>query len=645
LLTLLVGLRTAAFLLLAFAPGAWVAFGLPLDGMKFRIRLLTAMMLSPLIVCGEFYAIRLTGVPFEVTAVLLAILNLPAGYLIWKRRVKMSVVDRRGFLVAAAVIAVPLVCMISLLVHPEVRIFGAHSWIHADAVYMFARGDLVLEDPTLAGMIMPYPVWSPLAFDAVHGYLVSSPPMVCYVWSNLLWLIGACGFAAAIVKEMGGGCLAELSSGILLLLGANPLGHILMQVAPAGDGLWGDARYTPWVQKFLLFGPMALALGMLMAMIYLLIRSGPRTMGLMAVVCLLLSGIGLLYPLLFPAACAIVGVKALAPLLEKRRTALAWIGILLIAAVATYAEVRFLTAGRHAATGPVLLSTIRRAAGKTGASLIGTCVFLAGTAFTVRDSWRMRRTATVVLLGGALASYVLYIAFHVLYYENEYKFIFSAVACLMVFPALAVDRIWQKWTRPAAIAALTGTALLVLGAYGDWVYRYWPAPWVGHTHASYERSPMVDATGFRLQMDPREKWSGACNAVLRMTPANSILLVDDSSLYFPLLTERSLYVSPANKIYPGINLNADDLDADVRGYGREIIEARRSTLAGVFSAGDASRREQAIHEVLSLRRPVAIIAESRHRELLDWLQNSKTARRLFTGNGLSVWLFELRIIE
>src|ERR1700680_4106336 len=225
-------LGVLGYLLLVFTPGAWITFGLSLDRVPFWARLLTGAMLSPLVVCAEFYLIRLTGIPFWTTALMLVLVNLPAIYLVWKRRGKLSSMKGSDWLVGAAAIVIPVICVLSLLLTTDARIYSAHAWLHADPVYMFARGQLILEDPTLAGVKLVYPVWSALVFQAVHSFLVNSPPVASYVWGNLLWLICIYGFAAGITSEMGGGKLAQLSSGIWLLLGTNPVGYILMKLAP-----------------------------------------------------------------------------------------------------------------------------------------------------------------------------------------------------------------------------------------------------------------------------------------------------------------------------------------------------------------------------------------------------------------------------
>ena len=94
----------------------------------------------PLVACGEFYAIRLTGIPFGTTAVILAIVNLPAIYLIWKHRVRIASLERSDWFVGASAVVIPIACLLPVLIYMDARIYSPHGWYHADAVYMFAQG-------------------------------------------------------------------------------------------------------------------------------------------------------------------------------------------------------------------------------------------------------------------------------------------------------------------------------------------------------------------------------------------------------------------------------------------------------------------------------------------------------------------------
>lgn len=638
-----------AYTLLLFAPGAWIMCGLELKEVPFWARIFTAAMLSPLIVCIQFYLMRLMGISFAVTSVLLVVLNLPPLYLLWKRRRKPASLARGDWLVAGVAVAVPALCLIALLTIPTARVFSAHGWIHADAVYMLARGDLILEAPTLAGIRLSYPPWGPLVLPAVQSFLVQSPPVLTYIWSDLVWMIVYFGFAAGIAGEMGGGTLARIGSGVWLVLGTHPIGYMIMQRWPGGIfGYCCDDRTIRSFDKFHLFGPMAVALGMLMAIIYFLIRSGPLTTGMLTVIFLLLTGIGLLYPLLFPPACCVIGARALALLVDGRqvrwpavrREWLWWAGLLLIAGALTYGEVRFLTVDRHTAESTVSLNGKGFGARKLLAALIVTSLFVCGWLFTVRRCWKSRRMATAVLSVAAAASYLLYALFHIPFYDNEYKFVFAAAMCLTVFPGLAVERMWREWPRKMSVPALTVLVILVLGTYGHYLWGDWPAIWARPRPPgarSYGREPILDTSGFHLKLDRRERWSGIVDAVFRMTPPEAILVIDDNTLYYPGLMGRSLYVATSGEVFPGINLPMDALDADIRGYGREILNQRLATQVELFGADDCCRAA-AIDTILALKRPIAIVTEPQHVELTEWLKQSTRARQLYAGDGLALWL-------
>jgi hypothetical protein len=125
-----------------------------------------------------------------------------------------------------------------------------------------------------------------------------------------------------------------------------------------------------------------------------------------------------------------------------------------------------------------------------------------------------------------------------------------------------------------------------------------------------------------------------------MTPPLSVLLVDNSAIYYPELTNRSLYVSAENRSYPGVNLWADTLDIEVGGYGSQILGERRLVLNEFFESRDTSLRESALRSVQELKRPIAVIVDSAHPDLLNWLMANKAARDLYKQNGLSLWLID-----
>jgi len=277
-------------------------------------------------------------------------------------------------------------------------------------------------------------------------------------------------------------------------------------------------------------------------------------------------------------------------------------------------------------------------------SVVSTALLLAGVALSLRPLWKAQRRGALFLLASAAASYLLYVVFYIPFYENEHKFIFTVAMCLAVFPAIALERIWREWPRAGAVAAVAFVGLLVFGAYGDWVYRDWPTTWLG-SRSSPDSRPgpnelPLNTDSFFLQLNERDQRYGICNAVRNLTPAMSVLLVDDGAIYYPGLTERSLYVLPGNRIYPGVNLNVETLDADVSGYGHQILETRRGILADFFESRDTSTRENALRSIQELKRPIAVIADGAHPDLLNWLKSNNDAKQLYSEDAQSLWLIQ-----
>ena len=623
-----------ACLILVFAPGAWITCGFTLTGLPLWARLFTGATLSPLVVCAEFYVVRLLGLPFDAAALALVFLNLPALWLAWKRREKA--LPRAVWAAAAATVLIPSACMVEYFLYDDARMFSPHAFLYSDPVYMLERGDLVLEDPTFAGVRLGYPVWSALVSEAVTSGLLKSAPFLNYVWSNLLWLILVFGLAAGTAKELGGGRLAQISAGIFLLVGSNPVGYFLALWTPAQWRhlrLWGDPRYTPWVSKFYLYSTMPIGLGMLMALIYLLVRRGPLTRQMLVLICLLTSGIGLLYPLLLPPAFGVIAAKALAVAVERRpvnwRVVAGLAGVIVVAAVAAWAEVHLLSGQRHSATPAVELSTLGGGIRKILAGFVATSVFLAGIALVLRRCWTEDRAATLTLAGGALASFGLHAAFAIPYWDNEYKFIFAAAMFLAAFPALAVERIWRECPRAWAVPVLAAVLVLMSAAYTHLTVTEW-------RRARQWDASVLDARRFDLDLDSRQPLAGICKAVRSQTPRDAILVTASNPVYFPEVTSRSLYVPAENQVYPGVNLWADDLLAGVRGYGYGMLNERRGQVKALYS--DPEARTRALERMLELKRPLAVILDPAHAVLASWFESRQLGHAVYRDPGYTLWL-------
>jgi len=634
------GLGVIGWFSLAFAPGAWITFGIPL-AIPFWARLFTGVMLSPLAVLVQFCALRLAGVSFATTAVLLAVLNIPAFLLIWRAARPLQWPDRGGWIVALSAVAISVVSMAEVLFYFDARVYSPHAWVYADPIYMLARGDLVLDDPNVAGIRLAYPPWPGLVLQGLQSYLLNSPPISSFVWWNLLTLILIYGFAAGIARQLGGGALAQCTAGIWLLFGSNLIGYWAGILVPGlrKYNIYGDPRYTPWADKFRLFSTMPIGLGCVAALLYLLMRRAALTRGVLITTALLLTATGLLYPLLFPPACAIVAAKAIALFFERRAEkprALSkdWLAlgtVMVFAALATYAELHFLTTDRGSTTAAVLLSRNTAMLRKVIAFVIVTAPMLAGLAYVLRRRLRSQPGAVLFLIAGALGGGALHALLDIPFWANEYKFMFAVFLCLGVFPALAMERIWETWRRPAAIAALTIIGVLLLGTHWRQTATHW-------RHTAGVETSTLDTSGFRVKLRNGAPWWDVCAAVSRLTPSNAVLVVDSSDVYFPLFSGRNQYVPAREQAYHGITLSLDTLTADHRGNGRAIIHQRRAILRELFDATDPDRRQLALDQMLGLNRPLALIVETRHDALHGWIEARRPGTKLHGGNAWTLWL-------
>ena len=119
--------RFLAFGGVVFLPGGWMTFGIPLRELSFSIRLLTGAVLAPLVVYFQFYIIRLLGVSFEVSAILLFILNLPVIYLISAGLAKFSIPDRRVTVLSMLVLIVVIASLVPQFSNTQMRAYSGHA--------------------------------------------------------------------------------------------------------------------------------------------------------------------------------------------------------------------------------------------------------------------------------------------------------------------------------------------------------------------------------------------------------------------------------------------------------------------------------------------------------------------------------------
>ncbi len=633
----------SAYLLLLFAPGGWIAFGLPLGLLPFWAKLCVSAMLSPVVVCLEFYVLRLAGATFEQTAILLVLVNLPALFLIWRRRAEFPRISRNRWMALAGALVFCAASLFTIIVYPERRpIGGGHAWTYADSAYAIARGDLIPDDSELAGFRMGYPVWGEGIYIAILCWLAETPPMYGYALAHFTWLVVVFALVAGVVRELGGGNLAQWVSGLWLFFGVNPFGDVLKLSVSGVQALstldiWTDPRYAPWVLKYYGRNTMPVVLGMFAALLYVLIRMQRqgRKAETVTVAALLLVGIGVLYPILFPAACGLIGAAAMVEIYEtwklRRRIVgapiLIWGGVLAVAAGVTVLELNFLVEGRAAGM-PMHVSSLGGMLRKTLKSLIVFFPLLLGLMLVGRRCWNAHRCTTGLLLVGAFASAMLHIAFLLPYWNNEYKFIFTAAICLAPFACLATERVVAR-CGPLATALVLGGIAVVLVAPAAREMLDWGVP-----ESGLKRPPAIDTSSFYLRLQPTEKFAGLCDAARERTPSNAVLVASKTDVHLPTLTARSQYVPPENRTFAGVDQGADALVTKIKGFSYEVLAQRRATLRQ-FYGDDDSAREKALEEILRLGRPVAVVVQDQA-GLEKWLQLRGAV--VYSHDRLSLWL-------
>jgi hypothetical protein len=530
------------------------------------------------------------------------------------------------------------------------RLYTAHAWQHTDTIYMLANGDLLLEDPILAGVRLGYP-WAGHVYQALLSYLCGSPPASNYIWANLLWLLFIYGFSAGIVAELGGNHFSRIASVVWLSFGVNFVGytlqHIVFYKSRAPYPIWmilGDIRYTPWVLKFLFFNQMPFALGVFIALVFLAIKQWPDslTRSYLTVICLLLCSLGIIYPILFPPAFVVIGARILVILSDKyglqqagRYRQIVWLGlVLLVAGLLTSIHFQIVTQDR--VTGGMQFSRMTSAARKAVESVVVTLPLLAGLGVMWSKSWRAKRGPTIILISGALVSYILYATIRIgpQGIESQYKFIFTAAICLTPFLTLALEPFWNRlgrWALPTfAVISLILAAPLAHKTFKN------RAAWIG------PNPPLADVRTFDLRLATKERFAGLYDAIRDRTPTNSLLVTEDAELNLPTLTRRRLYVPPAETTaYPGINLLSTFLLVDIKGYDKQILHDRRLVLKQLYATDSGTQRAQWLDQILKFNRPVALIVdEGRHAALLEWLTTERYGRSLYKEDGLSLWLIE-----
>jgi len=308
----------AVFTILAFAtlPGAWLLFALPFVALRGSVKIALSIALSPAVLALQVLLLNAVEIPFATIPTVLLVVNAPALLLImrgWWRSEQRERPAVASWLGGGALLGLlgGYVALPWRLV-PDLRTFAWHALWHTDITYALTRNTLLPEEPELAGVRLSYS-WVGHLFWSVTGWLTNLPPTVLYAVTNCIWLAVAALLAYALCRDglQLSRALSIFGSGTLLL-GTNIAGTLGW--AYARDWHWhkelfGDLRYTPMLGKYLGFETMPFAFALLLGMTLVATIALRRPIRhLWILITALLLALGLLYPILFPAGCLVVGL-------------------------------------------------------------------------------------------------------------------------------------------------------------------------------------------------------------------------------------------------------------------------------------------------------------------------------------------------
>jgi hypothetical protein len=592
-------------------PGMWIACGLRLDRTPFWQRLALGMVMSPVVVYAQFLLLRWVGVSFAATSVVLAVVNLPSLVLVVSRLRSVRFGGWRLAIASLGVVSVPLALLAIRLADAQLVAYAGHNWMHGDIAYGIASGGLRPEEASLAGIKLSYP-WAGHVHQAVVSYLLDVPPVVAYRWANAIWLLCIFGFASGVVASLGGNKVSKLTVSLWLALGANYVGYILNRTLPPTIvrtyPVWGDERFTPFLRKFFGFNQMPLALALFAGVVYFGTRLSVTAATRATVVSLfvLLAGLGVVYPILFPAGAAVLAGTLIAvwafpaaegSAVDARKQTLVLLGVLGAAALVTFAHVAVITTDR--ASGQLFtISTMWLLKVKTVEMVIVLVLPLLGLAVVLPRIWRDRRRVVSVLVLTSVACVCAYVLLHLWCCDNEYKFVYPVMICLAPFPAIALEPILDRLGRFQAIAVAVLAAVLV-------------APALHKVISAEPRDPplLADLSAFEMRLQPGSAWAAVVDSIRENTPESTIVVAEDPPVHLPTVTGRAAYVPVVDTMLRGVGFPADRMLVEAKGYDLRIIEERRTTVLTMLHGTDEIQRRSALEKMFDLDRPLAFILQ------------------------------------
>ena len=640
------------YVLISVTPGAWLSFLPRLGNISLLWRCVFAYVMSPVVLFMQYYLFQLLALSFEQTIGGIAVVNLPVLYFVYRRARDANseqLVLRAEFKWHILVYSIPLVFLLVKFHYPQLQAYTSHAWMHCDTMYMFANGMSVPEEAELAGIAHAYP-WVGHLYQSILSRVLDSPPVASYHITNILWLLSVLVFMSGIVRLLGGSKFAQRTSAIWLCFGVNcvgsvctvkPLRYILEFLNIDHFPIWGDIRYDVWMEKFFFLNYTVCGVAIYSAALCVALSfqdKKHRDRSLLYLLGILCCCMGLVYPILLPTVLSIIGALCVTTILDQQqrrpdkiRTIVVLVVAALVACCITFIHIEVLSQNR--VTSAHAFSTPGEFVIKLIRSMIALSPLLLGAVLTVPNCWRRYRAQTTVLIVSAGVSILLNCLLS-LVMEDEYKFIHTAAISLAPFPAIAFWRVLQcapRWTNPAFIIV----AVLLVGPFIHRMYDKWP--YISDKHSF---RPALDLSHFDLRLDDSDPMSKSYDAIRESTAPDTILIVHESDLHIPTLTQRSLYVAPYREISrPGVNISDEFRLTKLKGISSSIIKSRRSTVERIFTSTNKEQLELEMKSVFALKRAVAILIHnnvSLKGNLMSWQRGYE----LYDDGMNSVWYID-----
>jgi len=631
-------LGIAGAVILVVLPGCWFAFGIPISGLSFSLRLACGVLLSPMVVFAQFCLLRWVDTAFERIALILPLFNLPACLLLARAK-RPSFPSPKAVLAWSIAAAFPATFLGRWMLDPQVRAIWGHSWFHTDIAYVITQGAIRPEDPQLAGLRLGYP-WGTEVFHSLLSFLVDRAPNWTYFWVDLVWL--ACTFVllAAIVREFGGNFWAETSAVVLLCFAVNFVGYNVAHLVPqlARLPIWGDRRYTPWVRKFGAFESAAVGIGLIAGLAMLATRPWEErdNKSLAALAAVLMVALAFAYPNLFPVGCLLVGGRLAVGVIKKLRKTDAGpfrevygpLIVLLLGCGAAAIWVQIVAVDRFGTA--VQLNSFRQMLVRAIASGVVLSPLWFGLLMSGRALFRRKPEAVFILLLSLLGCLSAHALAFVYYPANEYKFILPAAMFLVPFAAIFSADVAARTGRFALPLFLAVGVLLM----GPLMKSMTPPEYIGGT-------PQVDVSRFSLSLAPSERYAALTETVRVTTPIDSVLITGPVVRDLVAVTKRSLFVPyEGRQNTAGIGMQADIFLKLVLGYDPQLIDRRRQAVHDLYEMDNDVVRNDRLNAIKSeVKRPIVIVLDEKdHVGLHDWLSKRPDCVLVHRGNGVAGWL-------